>query len=321
MTRLTIEETAQWLKNCEDVYILIHHNPDGDCVGAGYALAEAFHSLGKRAAVVAQDEIPPYLSHMVPTDPQAFQPDFPAQHIIAVDTADPKLFGEDVQAKYGDLVELCIDHHISNIGYAQRLCLMDHAAAACEVMYTVIREMGVTLNDYMGLCLYSGIATDSGSFQYDYTSPNTLRVAADIKEDCPNVNYARLNRKLFRVKSMERLKFEQILIDYLEQYLEGRLTLICVTQEMMEKHHIAEETADGIANFPLQVEGTEVSVTMKEKEPNVFKISMRSADTANVSAICQQFGGGGHIKASGCVIEGTAEEVKQRIISAVEKGI
>ena len=98
-----------------------------------------------------------------------------------------------------------------------------------------------------------------------------------------------------------------------------RSTMICVTQEILRRMQVEEAELDGIAGLPLQVEGVEVGVTIKEKEPGVYKVSMRSADRANVSRICGKLGGGGHVKAAGCSLQGTLAQVKETLVSAVEQ--
>ena len=118
MQQWNLKETAQWLKQCEDAYILIHQSPDGDCVGAGYALAEMLHQMGKRASVHCNDPIPKRYQFMLPQT-QEPEESFAPKCIIAVDVADPKLLGSSIQAQFGEKVDLSIDHHISNVVYSQ----------------------------------------------------------------------------------------------------------------------------------------------------------------------------------------------------------
>lgn len=319
MQQLTMEETAKWLKSCEDAYILIHQSPDGDCVGAGYALAQMLHQMGKRASVHCSDPIPERYQFMLPKEqPQeVFEP----KCIIAVDVADVKLLGSRIKEKYGASVDLCIDHHISNVEYAKALLLNGKASATCEILYALSKLLPVTITDAIAVCLYTGIATDTGCFQYDNVGADTHRAVAALMECCPTVRYSWINRQMFAVKSIGRLQLEQLLIDRLERYLDGKCILICVTQEFLKKFHVDEAELDGIAGFPLQVEGAEVGITMKEREPGKFRISMRSADQVNVSAICQTLGGGGHIKAAGCLVCGTAEEAREKLLQAVTEGL
>ena len=106
------------------------------------------------------------------------------------------------------------------------------------------------------MCLYTGMATDTGCFQYDNAGPETHRAVAALMEICPDVRYAWINRKMFAVKSFGRLQLDKLLIDHLECYLDGKCVLICVSQEFLKKFHVDEAELEGIAGFPLQVEGT-----------------------------------------------------------------
>lgn len=319
MKHVSVQETAARLCACESAYILIHRSPDGDCIGSGYALQYALRSLGKKARVLCSDEIPARYHFMLPEAEtlEMFYPDL----IVSVDVADEKLLGDSLLEEYSGRVNLCIDHHISNTGYAEALCLDGKAAAACQVLYEILTEMSVTITKEIAVCLYTGIATDTGCFMYDNVGPRTLRIAAELMQVHPDIPYAKINRNMFVVKSMGRMKLDSILSGQLESYLDGKCMLVCITQKLMQEYGIEDSELEGIAGFPLQVEGAEVSIVMKEREENVFRVSMRSADQVNVSEICQSLGGGGHIKAAGCTVTGTPEEVKQILTEAVTKGM
>lgn len=316
MQEFTLKETAQWLQNCEDAHILIHRSPDGDCIGSGYALAEALRQMGKRAAVLCSDPIPERYQFLLPKEAQQI---FSPKCVISVDVADAKLLGENLQPVYGECVDLSIDHHISHRQFAGALCLDGSAAAACQIVYQLVQLLPVTLTDSMVVCLYTGIATDTGCFQFDNVSPATHRIAADLMERCPDVNYAWINRQMFAVKSMGRLHLEQLMIDHLEPYFGGKCVLICITQEFIRKFGIDDAELEGIAGFPLQVQGAEVGIVMKEKEPEKFRISMRSAGETDVSAICAVHGGGGHRKAAGCLVCGPAAQVRAVLLKSVSE--
>lgn len=319
MRELTVKETAKRLLDAESAYILIHRSPDGDCIGSGYALAMAMQSLGKKARVLCSDEIPARYHFMLPGAQtlEYFEPEL----IISSDVADEKLLGDTLFEQYAGKVDLCIDHHISNSGYAKELCLDGKAAAACQVVYEILREMNVTITKEMAVCLYTGIATDTGCFMYDNTGSRTLHIVAEIMEQHPDIKYANINREMFIVKSMGRMQLDKILTEQLESYLDGQCMLVCITKELMEKYDIEDSELEGVSGFPLQVEGAQVSIVLKEREENVFRVSMRSADWVNVSEICRSFGGGGHVKAAGCSVEGTAEEAKRLLVEAVRKGM
>lgn len=319
MKEVSVKEAAKRLLDAESAVIIIHRSPDGDCIGSGYALAMALRSLGKKAKVICNDEIPSRYHFMLPKEEtlEYFEPDI----IIASDVADEKLFGDNIFEQYAGKVDLCIDHHISNSGYAKELCLDGKAAAACQVVYEILNEMNIPITKEIAVCLYTGIATDTGCFMYSNTGSRTLRIVSEIMEQHPDINYSNINRAMFVVKSMGRMQLDKIMTEQLESYLDGKCMVVCITKELMEKYSIDDSELEGVSGFPLQVEGTEVSIVLKERETGVFRVSMRSADWVNVSAICQNFGGGGHVKAAGCSIEGTADRAKKLLVEAVRKGM
>lgn len=311
-------KAEQFLRECEDAYILIHQSPDGDCVGSGYSLQAVLRQLGKRAKVLCADPIPERYDYLRPEEPEeTFEP----KCIIAVDVADPKLFGSYCK-QYGDCVQFCIDHHVSNKMYAkEHTLLMPDAAAACEVLYALYRQMGVQFTEQIAMCLYTGMATDTGCFKFDNTTPETHIYAAQLMQEFPDVRYGLINRNMFDVKTPARLKAEMLMIQAMEYYLDGKCAMICVTQELRDKTGMEENDTEGLTNLPTQPEGVEVGVTLREREPNVFKVSLRSAGDVNVSAICQTLGGGGHVKAAGCLLKGEIADVKATVLDAVKKGL
>lgn len=317
MMKLTCKETAEMLRNCNEAHILIHQSPDGDCMGSGYALAQMLWQLGKKASVLCSDPLLKRCAFIVPEDAEehaSHEPDL----IVSVDVADEKLLGDGLSAYKGN-VQLAIDHHYQHREFAQNLLIDANASSACEVVYRLLEPLGVKLTAGIATCLYTGIATDTGGFLFDNVSPETLRMLADIREQQPEVPYARINRDLFLTKTSKRMHMEQLLAGRLEEYFGGACMLLSIPDALCKEQGLLSEDFDGFAGFPLQIEGAEIGVMMREKEPDVWKISLRSANTADVSRICVQFGGGGHIKASGCQINGSMETVRSLLLEAVRK--
>ena len=310
-------EAETFLRNCEDAVIITHQSPDGDCIGAGYGLKDILAELGVRSRVVCSDEIPQRYSFM--TDGIENE-DFEPKTIIAVDIADTKLMGR-YEEIYGSKVQLCIDHHESNKNYAEMTLLRPKATAACEVIYNLAKYMEVNISTHCATCLYTGIATDSGCFKYDCTTPRAHEIAAEMKRCYNEINFARINRYMFEVKTKGRMILEAKFSDLMEDYIGGKLVIVAVTMDMMENMGISAPEMEGLAPITLQLEDTEVGVLMRERESGEFKCSFRSADEINVSEICQTLGGGDHAKAAGCTIKGDVETAKAAVIAAVEKAL
>ena len=317
MTPISINETAEYLKNCRDVHILIHRSPDGDCIGSGYSLQAVLRQYGIRSRVLCADPIPPRFGYLLPDEEEE---DFEPQCIIAVDVADESLFGS-FKERYAGKVDLCIDHHVSNVGYARRLLLEDWAAAACEVLYKVYRAMNVKFTRQIAMCLYTGMATDTGCFKYSNASADTHFITGEIMREFPDIRYDLINRAMFTVKSRGQLAAETFMLQNMEYHADGRITVIWATRAVCEQHGVDEKDMEGLTSLGLQPEGVEVGITVREREPGEFKISMRSARDVNVSAICKQFGGGGHVKAAGCTLTGSIDEIREKLLSAAEAAL
>ncbi|MBP3746622.1 MAG: DHH family phosphoesterase [Ruminococcus sp.] len=308
-------EAEVFLRNCKDAVILIHQNPDGDCIGAGFGLKDILTELGVRSRVVCHDEIPSRYDFITSV---GLGEEFEPQTVIAVDIADNKLMGR-YNEVYGERVQLCIDHHISNKDYAEKTLLRGNAAAACEVIYDLAKYMGVKITEHCAACLYTGIATDSGCFKYDCTTPRSHEIAAEMMR-CYNINFARINRYMFDVKSAGRMKLESRITEIMETYLGGKLNIITVTKQIAEDMGIDMDELEGFAPITIQLEKSEVGIFIRERD-NDFKCSFRSANDVNVSQICQTLGGGGHAKAAGCSMTGELSDIKKQLIEAVERAI
>ncbi len=316
---VSLTETADFLKSIDDVVILTHMSPDGDCIGAGFALSDILESFGKRCRVECCDGFPKRYDFMTRKENSANADDYEPRAVVAVDVADEQLLGS-LRKKYGGKVQLCIDHHFSNTKYAERLLLDAGASATCEIIYELAEIMGAKISDHCAACIYTGIATDTGCFRYDCTTPRCHEIVADIMRE-HKLNYALINREMFDVKTAGRMKLECALVEQMEYYFGNKVTLICITAEMMDKMGVDSNDLEGCAALPLQVEGAQIGIMVKEREKDIYKVSMRSSTDVNVSEICMRFGGGGHKKAAGCQVCGDIKSVKHALVEAAGKAL
>lgn len=312
--KVTHAQAAAFLRAEDDYLILAHASPDGDTIGATYALCLALHALGKRARVSCSDPIPPRYAHLEYPDDSAFEP----RVIVSADIADTKLFGE-ANSIYANKVSLCIDHHPSNTLYAKQVLLVPSASSTCEVMVEVLKELGAEFTQAIADCLYTGMATDTGCFRYSNTSAKTLRLVAELMDF--GAQTAAINKRLFETVSRQRLAVEELALQTMEYHLDGRFALVVISSDMREKTGAADSDMEGFASLPVRVEGVLVGVTIREKEDGVYKLSVRTNNGVDASEICAAFGGGGHAAAAGCKITGTLAEVKAAIIGVAKKAL
>lgn len=314
MKKLNVKETASLISEQKRVLILTHRNPDGDTLGSGFALMHAVKKLGIEAKVWCCDEVPQKYNYMYSAEDFG---DYSDAYVIAVDVADNKLLGSGEIEKYKDKVKLCIDHHISNKEYAENLLLRD-CGAACEIIYDVILALGVEIDKAIADCLYTGISTDTGCFMFSNVSTRTHLIAADLMEKGANI--VDINRVMFDTKSMGYFMLEAAALQTVETLFDGKCAVMTITKEMMAKTGTCESDCDGIAGIPRKIEGVLVSATLRERDDNTYKVSMRSHAPVDSAKICLTLGGGGHARAAGCELRvDHFEEDKARLLSAIKE--
>lgn len=309
---IDVADTAAMLSRAEDVLILTHQYPDGDTIGSAFALCRALRSLGKRARVECADEIPEKYEYLLMEDADSFEPQF----IVAVDVADDKLLGS-LQSAYSGRIDLCIDHHGSNTEYAEYLLLKADYAAAAMVICEVLRTMEIPFDSAIAECIYTGISTDTGCFKYSNANAYAHRMAADMMDY--SIRYDMINRVMFDVKSRARVELERRALSGMRFYCNSRIAVMPITCEMIEQSGAAENDMEGLAPLPRQIEGVWVGITMREKAGGEFKISVRTGNHADASAICKELGGGGHIRAAGCSLSGPLDTAVDTLVETVRR--
>lgn len=310
MKTMTIKEIASVLKENNNFEILTHNYPDGDCLGCGCALALALRKLGKNANVVTTDK-PKNLDFITSiVEDMDFEPEF----IVSVDVADEKLLGKN-EDSYRGRIDLCIDHHGSNVVTAPQKYVDPTAAAAGEIIFELIKELGVTIDRNIANCLYTAVSTDTGCFRYVNTTSKTLRIAADLLDIGCDSDF--INKIMFETKTKRRIELERDVLENMIFCADDKCAIIYTTLKMVEG--MGDDETEGIASIPRQIEGVRLGITIREKPNGIYKISARSNGDVDACAFCKRFGGGGHVGAAGCTLEGTLEGVIESLRAAAEE--
>ncbi len=306
-----IKKAAELLLERDDIVILTHQNPDGDTLGSAFALYETLTAHGKRVRVENEKPIPKKYAFLYEAyKKQEFEP----KCIVAVDIASTSLFGKGLE-HFADKVDLCIDHHKSNTDYAKFTLLRTNVAAACEIVYDVIMQMDGQVSDQALLCLYTGISTDCGCFKYSNTTAKAHNIAAQAIER--RLDVYSVNQLMFESKSRAQLDIERKALHNLEFHYNGRCALVVIPLDLLEETGADECDLDALPAMTRQIQGVEVGVVIKERSKGEFKVSLRTGKHPDASAICSEFGGGGHVGAAGCTLYGEAADVKDRIIKTI----
>ncbi|MBQ6601623.1 MAG: bifunctional oligoribonuclease/PAP phosphatase NrnA [Clostridia bacterium] len=310
--RIEFDEAVSELKNADDILILCHRNPDGDTLGSGFALLRALRAAGKRVKLFCDDKIPEKFSYLYEG---AENEEFEEKFVVSVDVAERKLLGEGGNEKYGDRVDLSFDHHGTSRLFAKKTYCEPESASACEIIFSVIRALGVEISGEIASCLYTGMSTDTGCFRYSNVTPRTHRIAAELIEK--GADHARINVKMFETKSMNNIMLERMCLDSLESYGEGKVAVITVTKAMLDECKTEKSAIDAIKPITRQIEGVEIGLTVKEENDGKTGISVRTSESYDASLICAHFGGGGHERAAGCEMKCSPAEAKERAVSYI----
>lgn len=312
----SVAAVAARIKKANKAAIFCHARPDGDALGSGLSLCLAMRAAGKTAEFVCEDA-PPEKFFFIPEmrEVKTSLPQDDYDLYIAVDCADVARMGEFGHAFSrfrGDTV--CIDHHISNKGFAKLNCVRV-CSATCEIMPEVLSAAGFEITAPMSNALMLGLITDSGTFTHSDVTAKTFSVAARLREcgaDVTNINYCMFSRQkkaraLLFTRALQNMRFA----------LEDKLAFILVTCAALEETGAQRSMTEGFVDYPLSIDGVEVAIALMEMKRGQYKASLRSKGKVNVNAVASVFGGGGHVLASGCMLSGEYEEVVERLTYAV----
>ena len=311
----------EMISGAKRIAIAGHVNPDGDCIGSCMGM---YLYLQEKFPQVKADV---YLGEMRPVFGFIKDIDKVYNELPSVTKEYDLLLLFDVSSKEriavaAPLLEkatksICIDHHITNDGICDENHVMPEASSTCEVLYELLDEQYITLP--VAEALYTGIVHDTGVFQYANTTGKTMRIAANLLDK--GINSGAIIDKSFYAKTyvqnqiLGRTLMESIMI------LDGKCIIGIVTLREMDFYGLTPKDLDGVVSQLRVTEGVEVAMFIYETTPHEYKVSMRSNEYVNVSAICQQFGGGGHVKAAGCSMHGTAYDVINNVGFYIEQAL
>ena len=306
------------LANVKTVAISGHIRPDGDCIGSCLGvwnyIQDNYPDI--QADVYLEQIVPKFRflkgADLVKTD---CSEERNYDLFISLDASDRERLGETV--KYLDTAKrsVCVDHHITNPGFADENWIVADASSASELAWEIMEEEKISKRT--AEALYMGIAHDTGVFQYSNTSPKTMQIAGSLI--AKGINFSQIVDNTFYKKTyiqnqiLGRALVESILL------LDGRIIVGRVRQKDMEFYGAIPADLDGIVSQLRVTDGVEVAIFLYETGNHQYKVSLRSNGQVDVSAVCAYFGGGGHVKAAGCTMYGTVYDVINNLTLHIEK--
>ena len=316
---MTLDEIRETINKAETIVILTHESPDGDAIGSSLAMSLALKKIGKNPDVI----IPEYSKtfSFLP-DVENIKKESSVENYdlaIALDCGDKKRLNGFVNYFDDADTTIQIDHHGMNPMFGD-INFVDHTSpACCQILVVVFNELGIEIDKEIGTCLLAGIITDTGGFKYPGVTVETFEFAAELLRK--GINVSEIYKKVLQIKPKASFELSRIAMNRMEFVEDGKISFTYITIEDEEKVGAEEGAHEGIVEIGRDVEGVEVAIFLHQAEDGAFKVSLRSNDYVNVSDVCLMFGGGGHVRAAGCRIPGTPEEIKTKVVKEVMKQI
>ena len=307
---MTRNECARWLLDHDNYVILTHRRPDGDAMGSAVALCLGLRQLGKTAHVLENREVSTVVAQILGDTVKLQAQD--GDTIVSVDMASPGMFTKEAEP----LLPRCalrIDHHGTGVPYTDAE-LVDAAAASCgDIIYDVLLEMGVELDQDIARALYVAVSTDTGCFRFANTNAHAYQVAAACA--ATGAELYPLTQALFDTNSLAKLKIQSWMVENAHIFADGRAAVCAIPKSVEDT--VTKDDLEGIPGFLRSIEGVKMSATLRELEDGA-KMSVRAVPGYDCTVICAPFGGGGHKGAAGASTKLPLRELEQAVIQAME---
>ncbi len=303
----TFDKIKEVLQHCQNIAIGGHQNPDGDAVGACFALAYALRKQGKTVSVVLEEYSKKYdmisEKELILSKSCYHTAEFDA--FVALDSGDKQRLGDAEILFDKSKYKINIDHHVSNTYFGEYNYVNGDASSTSEIVYQFLRYDSV-LDKQIASALYAGILYDTAGFRHSSTSPATMSAAAELMTYSIPAN--KIYTTFFDNRTFSELKLLGRAFEKAQKYFNENVIYTFLTQNDIEECHGTNKEIDSVVNFIKGVENIKIACFIYQKGENEVKASFRGEDGFDVCKLAQHFGGGGHVKAAGCTIYSTIEQ-------------
>jgi phosphoesterase RecJ-like protein len=306
------------LRDHQRFVVLSHVRPDGDALGSQIALTLALQAMGKDVKIWNEDGMLGKYSFLPHADilvqPPAQPEDFDVA--IALDTATQNRLGKAGEAVRNAKLWINIDHHPSNPKYGDLVYIDEHSPATGQILFELMKSEQLPITRAIAENLFVAISTDTGSFQYPNTTARTFEIAAELIR--AGVNVGQLSQQTYENYPRRRIELLRALLEVMRFDAGGKIASFSLDLKIAAEVGAQPEDNEGLIDHIRAIEGVIVAVFFEELAEGKVRVSMRSkSESADVCAICQKFGGGGHKLAAGARVRGTLAEVQERVLKEI----
>ena len=307
----------------EDHFLVVTHiNPDGDAIGSLLGLHLALVEMGKTSFALTRDRVPeqytflPGVSRILNDTGRITEP---PHWIVSLDVATESRISGDIAAFRKNARLVNIDHHPTNPGFGDINLVEPGATSTAELVFRVLSAAGYRLSRDVGKCLFTGLAADTGCFRFAGVTDRTLKIGAALLE--AGFGAYEVTRHLYEEYPLRRLQLERLLLERAEILLGGKLVISTLFAQDFQRLGAEFSDSEGLVDKLRDNRGVAAGVLMTLLSDNIVRVSFRSKDELDVSAIAGLFGGGGHRRAAGLRSELPLLELKKSIIEAVSDAL
>ncbi len=319
---VSLTDIASRLRAADSALLVAHVNPDADALGSSLAVAVALEALGVDAQVSFPDdpfEVPLAL-RFLPRQDLIVAPEqaIPADLVMSMDASSGDRIGRLLAVGESAPAFIAVDHHASFVPFAPMVHADATRPATGLLALEIIDALGVDLTPDMALCLYAAISSDTGSFRFASTTPESMRAAARLMET--GIDFAGAAKAMFDTKSRDFLRLQAEVMGDLEVLTAGgvAVAVIRVSRQDRDRHGIAFTQVESLIDAVRTVEGVEVAVVLTQDDHGLWRVSSRSLGAVDVGRACTSQGGGGHVMAAGFTGTTDAQQTLQGFLDALE---
>lgn len=315
-----MDQVLKAIRENKRFLITAHVNLEGDSLGSQLAMKELIECLGKEAFIYDADEVPGHL-RFLPGSGEVLNK-ITAKHgfdaALVLDCPTLKRVGSVAEAVKGKPI-INIDHHISNEKFGDVNWVDAKASSAGEMVYRLFKGLEVPLTKQAALAMYVAILTDTGSFNYDNTSRATHEIAGELLEH--GIDPALVSENVYERRDVADIKLLGLVLSTIKVDGAGEVAYMELTGKMLKDTGADISKSEGLVNYARSIDKVKVAMLFREdpKYPGKIHISFRSKGGVDVNRIASSFGGGGHAKASGCVVDGSLAEARKKVLAKVEE--
>lgn len=305
--------------NAHQRFIISSHiNPEGDSLGSQLAFLEVLESMNKEVFVINAHTVPDRYKFMPNNDKIISLKEYNImtggknnpEVIFLLDCPSVERIGKVKKIIKEDSVLANVDHHTSNSYFGQANYVDDLSSSTCQILFELFQQMNAKLNKSISINLYTGILMDTGGFKHSNTSSKTHIIASQLLRE--GVKADIIFQSLYEQWPIERLKLLSKVLGSIGSEFEGQFIFITLLPEMLKETGADRKLSEDFINYCLTISGAKVAAFFRV-DSKYIKINFRSRELVDVNKIASKYGGGGHVRASGCSIEGDFEEVKDKI--------